>query len=95
MKSKGNRGVRFEFNTVILKCWSRPSHGHGSPVEPVKHHVGMRSEMFSIIAFKSNFLTEMNCVFWISMGFVKLVSCWQAVSGTEGALVTGLGSIWL
>lgn len=51
--------------------------------------------MFSIIAFKSSFLTQMNCVFRISMGFVKLVSCWQAVSGTEDALVTGLGSIWL
>lgn len=49
--------------------------------------------MFSIIAFKSKFVTQMHCVFWVSMESVKLVSWWQVVLGAEGALVTGLGSI--
>lgn len=51
--------------------------------------------MFSVMCFKSNFLTRMNCMFWISVGFVKLISWWGVVLGAgEGAVAPGLGSVW-
>lgn len=43
----------------------------------------MGSEMFSIMCFKSDFLTGMNCMFWISTGFVKLISRWWVIWGQE------------
>lgn len=55
----------------------------------------MGSEMFSVMCFKSDFLTRMNCIFWISGGFLRLVLWWQVVLGAgEEAVAPGLGSVW-
>lgn len=83
-------GVRFELGgTEIAKCWCSPSPGHGTPGADLKHCVHTGSETSAILCIKSDFVTRMNCVFWINTVFVKLVSCRFVLRVGKGALVFG------
>ena len=65
------------------------------PQQPTQliYHVGMRSEMSSIVCFKSDFLTEMSWMFSISMGFVELICGGRSFLEQEKGLLA-LGWAW-